>query len=220
MDSKKQERLHYLMSFNGGFLGVYAILNFCDLFGSAQTANMIYLVTDILGHNLAEFVLRAGGLLLYMCAVALAVWLPRHSTVNLRLLSICFDGLAALVLGFLPKGISPVLGLYPLFFAMAFQWSCFSGATGFNSSTIFSTNNLKQFTMASAELVLNRNKSHLPKAKFYGKTLLSFHSGVAVSYLLWLSFGLHTSWLCLLPLAAAFALELSACRESNESPAL
>ena len=88
------------------------------------------------------------------------------------------------------------------------------------SSTIFSTNNLKQFTMASAELVLNRNKSHLPKAKFYGKTLLSFHSGVAVSYLLWLSFGLHTSWLCLLPLAAAFALELSACRESNESPAL
>ena len=28
MDSKKQEQLHYLMSFNGGFLGVYAILNY------------------------------------------------------------------------------------------------------------------------------------------------------------------------------------------------
>ena len=48
---KYETPLHYTrylrVAFVGGFFGVYAILSFCDLFGNAQTANMIYFVTDL-----------------------------------------------------------------------------------------------------------------------------------------------------------------------------
>lgn len=203
MDETQQQeaRMHYLVSFIGGFFGVYAILNFCDFFGSSQTANLIYLVTSLLGHNLMQFLLRLGGLFLYMSAIILTVYLPKHSSVNLQRSSLIISALTALLLGFLPHTIDPVLGLYPLFFAMPFQWNSFKGAYGFASSSIFSTNNLRQFTMATTEVLLNKDNSHALKAKFYGKTLLSFHAGVGICYLLWLVFGMHTAWFCLIPIS-------------------
>ena len=41
--------IHYGMSLVGGMLGVYSILCFSAFFGSAQTANLIYIVTSLLG---------------------------------------------------------------------------------------------------------------------------------------------------------------------------
>ena len=41
------------------------------------------------------------------------------------------EAMAAVAVGCFPEDITPVLGLYPLFFAMAFQWNSFSGADGF-----------------------------------------------------------------------------------------
>ena len=38
-----ERRLHLNMTLIGGFFGGYAILNHSDLFGSAQTGNMISL---------------------------------------------------------------------------------------------------------------------------------------------------------------------------------
>ena len=77
-----ETRLHYTLSFIGGFLGVYAILARCDFLGSAQTSNMIYLVTGILGRNFYEVLLRVGAMLLYMTAVALTVYLPKHTKIS------------------------------------------------------------------------------------------------------------------------------------------
>lgn len=146
-----QQRLHFTMSFIGGFLAVYAVLCFAGLLGSAQTSNLILLTTDLLSANWMDFLLRIGGAILYMCAIALTVWLPRRCRTDLRRISVVLDMAAALVVGLFPEGIPPVLGLYPLFFAMAFQWNSFTGADGFVSSTIFSTNNFRQFSMALAE---------------------------------------------------------------------
>lgn len=196
-----QQRLHFTMSFIGGFLAVYAVLCFAGLLGSAQTSNLILLTTDLLSANWPDLLLRIGGAVLYMCAIALTVWLPRKCRTDLRRISVVLDMAAALVVGLFPEGIPPVLGLYPLFFAMAFQWNSFTGADGFVSSTIFSTNNFRQFSMALAETLSGR--SQLPKAAFFGKTLLSFHSGVAVSYLLWQLLGNRSAWMCLLPCALA-----------------
>ncbi len=36
--------LHFVMAFIGGYFGLYAIVARNDLFGSAQTSNLIYLV--------------------------------------------------------------------------------------------------------------------------------------------------------------------------------
>ena len=66
MEKKYEAPIHYLMSFIGGFFGVYSILNFCDFFGNAQTANMIYLITNLLGHNFSSALIRLGGVAVYM----------------------------------------------------------------------------------------------------------------------------------------------------------
>lgn len=194
-----ESRCHYLLAFTGGFLGVYALVTRCDVFGSAQTANLIYLVTAVIGHDFSAVLQRVGAVLVYMSAIALAVFLPKHSKVNLPLTSVAVTSAVAALMGFLPETVPPVIALYPVFFATAFQWTTFKGAGNFNSSTIFSTNNLKQFTMALTEVLLNKDPSHKQKAVFYGCTLLSFHSGVAVSFLLCLSFGIHASLFALIP---------------------
>ena len=51
MDEATLERhLHLTMTLIGGFMGGYAILNRHDVFGSAQTGNMISLAMDAVGH--------------------------------------------------------------------------------------------------------------------------------------------------------------------------
>ena len=74
--------LHFVMAFIGGYFGLYAIVARNDLFGSAQTSNLIYLVQDIVGGRPLDFVIRIGALVLYSTAVALSVWLPKHTAVN------------------------------------------------------------------------------------------------------------------------------------------
>lgn len=201
--AKYETTLHYIMAFIGGFFGVYTIITFCDLFGNAQTANLIYLVRDLVGRNYLDACSRLGGVLLFMSAIALTVYLPKHTRVNIQLLSLFFDAAAAVMAGLFPADIHPVTALYPFFFATAFQWNSFKGARGFNSSTLFSTNNLKQFTMAMTEVFLNKDKSHSVKARFFGLTLLSFHVGVACSCAARSLMGPKSIWCVLVPLCAA-----------------
>lgn len=200
---RAQRRIHFTMAFIGGFLGVYTILRFAGLFGSAQTANLIYLVTDLLGGSWTDMLFRLGGAALYMAGIALTVWLPLGPIRDLRRLSVGIDMAAALLVAFLPAGISPVLGLYPLFFAMAFQWNSFPGADGFVSSSIFSTNNFRQFTLALAQTAAGNDQRY--KADFFGKTLLSFHCGVGASFLCWRALGIPSVLLALAPCALAMA---------------
>ena len=191
------------MAFVGGFFGVYAILSFCNLFGNAQTANLIYFVTDLLGGDVKDAALRIGGMLLFMAAIVLTVYLPKHSRVNLQVMSVLLDAAAAVLVGLFPADIHPVLALYPFFFVTAFQWNSFRGAQGFASSTLFSTNNLKQFTMAVTEVFLNKDKTHTVKAKFFGCTLLFFHVGVACSFAARTLIGPRSIFCALLPLCIA-----------------
>jgi uncharacterized membrane protein YoaK (UPF0700 family) len=201
--NKLKYAIHFNAAFVGGFLGMYTIVNFNSLFGSAQTANLICLVRSLMDWNLTEMVQRFGGMLLYMAGIALTICIVRRSSVDLRLVSLLVDGTAAAISGFFPEDIPPILGLYPMFFAMAFQWNSFSFGDGFPSSTIFSTNNLRQFTISVTEFCLTHDGEHLKRLRLYGGTMLSFHSGVAVSYLIWKRFAGRTSWFCLLPIALA-----------------
>lgn len=132
-----QRRIHFTMAFIGGFLGVYTTLRFAGLFGSAQTANLIYLATDLLGGSWTDMLLRLGGAVLYMAGIALTVWLPLGPVRDLRRLSVGIDMAAAILVALLPAEISPVLGLYPLFFAMPFNGTAFLARTSSSAPAFF-----------------------------------------------------------------------------------
>ena len=195
--------IHYTLSFIGGYLGLYAIVSRADLFGNAQTANLLYLVRDLVGRNFSDMLLRFGALAVYMSVVILTVWIPAHFSMDLRYISIGVDICAISLLGFLPSKMSPVIALYPVFFAMPFQWCTFKAPGGYNSSTIFSTNNLRQFTSALTEFLMKKDPAQRDKAKFYGMTLLSFHTGAALSLLLYMACKLPGIWFCLVPALGA-----------------
>ena len=214
---KRDVQIHHLMAACGGFMGVYAIVSRMGVFGSAQTANLIELVCDILGRDPLEISYRVLALAIYIGAMVLFVVLEKRSSWDVKRVSIVIDLAAVAVSGFIPEGINPFAALYPVFFASSFQWCAFKGAGSYVSATIFSTNNLKQTVTAAVEACLSRRDGEVhdkmvQKALFFGGTLVCFHLGVAAGYGLWLLWGIRSIWACALPLCAC-ALLLAGCRE-------
>lgn len=218
MSKKYETATHYNMAMFGGFMAGFSVWNFFDMLGNAQTANMISIVCSITGGNFFEVLLRVIGLAVYFLGFAVSVIIVRYTKLNPKLLSIAFDACAIAVIALLPENLNKLFYLYPMFFAMSYQWTAFSGANGFVSSTIFSTNNLRQFSTSLVESICDKEKSKLKKTKFYGFTLLYFHIGVAiacVSSLLFGKFGAFTGIAPLIP-ATAMVLKQSQKVKSNK----
>lgn len=202
MEEKLEALTHYSMSVIGGFFGGFAVWNFMAILGNAQTANMIEMVTDIVGGNFWELLERSIGFFIYLLGFALSVALKRITKINIKYFSIVFDTIAILILAIFPhEKENIVISLYPIFFAMSFQWSVFGGAYGFSSSSIFSTNNLRQFSTAIFEYLFDKDKSHIKKAAFYGKTLLSYHLGVFLACISSVWLGILGVFFGLIPIA-------------------
>lgn len=207
--------IHHSAAVAGGYLGIYAILCRGDFLGNAQTANLIYLVHSLMGHNLTDAVLRLIAALLYMSGIALTVFVSKKYHGNLHILSLCVNAAAIVLLGLFPEEMNAVVGLFPIFFAMAVQWNSFPGAYGYVSSTIFSTNNLRQVAIALSEYAITHDRKQLHKAKFFAGTLLCFHIGVAISIIAHHFFGIHSVWLCYIPLALTGTLVCCECRTDS-----
>lgn len=205
--SERQEvMLHYIMSVVGGFIGCYTLQNRSDIFASAQTGNALKLVMDLLGGDLIQVLVRIFALLIYVFATALTVLLPKYTKINMHLFCILIDAAVLITIGFLPLQMDPIVALYPVFFMAAIQWNSFRGACGYLSSTVFSTNNIRQAALSFTSYLCDRNPGELHKMKFFLGTLLFFHAGAAVSFFASKFAGLRSSWFCLIPLAAAFFL--------------
>lgn len=174
--------LHHNMAMVGGFFACYAITTRVDFFGNAQTANLIHLTTALLGANMYEVLLRLIGLIIYVSAAMIYVFIIKKTSKDVRIISLIFDLIAILLLSIFPEDIHPIISLYPIFFAMSFQWNAFPGSYGYASSTIFSSNNTRQTSLALAEFLCDHDKKHLHKMFFFLGSLISFHIGVAVSY--------------------------------------
>ncbi len=190
---------HLSLSAVGGFFGAYAMLCHSDMMANAQTMNLLELLMATLRGEPRAILLHLGGLLIYLSGIMLTVFLPHRFGINVKRAVPVVDAAAAIVLGLLPDSVLGFVALYPIFFAMSFQWSAFSGARGYSSSCIFSTNNTKQATLAVAEYLNDGNRKHLGKAFFYGMTLLAFHLGAVASFFSVRSFGIKGAW-CNLPL--------------------
>ena len=170
----------------GGFFGCYAVLIHSGVMGNAQTVNLIELLLDALRGDL-------------------------HAV----LLSPVITAAAAVAVAFLPETLNVVVALYPIFFAMSIQWSSFGGARGFYSSTIFSTNNTKQTSLALANYLCDHDRAHLRKLKVFALTLLCFHIGAAAAYFA-VTWWYIRGALAVLPLIA-WAFFLSVCERRHEA---
>ena len=125
MDEATLERhLHLTMTLIGGFMGGYAILNRHDVFGSAQTGNMLSLAMDAVGHPDEQWFFRVLAMMIYIVSMAATVVISHKiSKINQKRLSILIDGAVLLVIGFYPAEMNPFVALFPIFFATAFQVS-------------------------------------------------------------------------------------------------
>lgn len=199
----------------GGFFGAYAVLVHSGVMGNAQTMNLLEMVIDLLRWQLPDMLLHLGALALYVLGTMLTVLLPHWCGADTHYLSPIVTAVAAVVLFFLPPELDPVVALYPVFFAMSIQWSSFAGARGFYSSTIFSTNNTKQTSLALANYLCDHDRAHLRKLKVFALTLLCFHIGAAAAYFA-VTWWYIRGALAVLPLIA-WAFFLSVCERRHEA---
>lgn len=200
--------LHSVMCGIGGFLGGYAILTRAGNLGSAQTANMIELVLHLAGRSYTDFALRIIGLILYASAFVFVTYLTKRTNIFIQRYAILVDACGMMILSLIPADVDPIIGLLPLFFMMSTQWSVFHGIGEYNSSTIFSTNNLRQMTISLTEYCMEHELKKLKRAKFFGNSLVWYHVGVLIAFFACKFFAVY-GVLCALPAtAAAFCLTL------------
>ncbi len=206
MSTKEQTETaaHHAMAVVGGFMGVYALMTRHETFGSSETSNLIYLTLAGLNGSFFSFAIRLGATLCYILGIVFATLIPKYlKKWDFRYLSIGIDAVACLVLGVIPKGVDPVLALYPMFFATSIQWLAYTQAAGYNSATIFSTNNLRQCFAGLTEYLHSQEKTYFQKFLFYGGTLVCFHVGVIYCWFCMELWGIKSIYACLLPLTSA-----------------
>ena len=191
---------HHIMAILGGFMACYAVLLRMDFIGNAQTSNMIYIVLALLGNNLLEVLIRVGGVLLYMISTIFFVLVKNKSSIDCKYWSMAISSVASILLSIIPENFNPVLALYPIFFAMAFQWNAFPGNKEYTSSTIFSTNNLRQVSLSIGEYFIEHKQKSLEKLAFFTGTILCFHLGVMISYFCVTKFCIQAIWFAFIPL--------------------
>lgn len=178
---------------------------------------MVSLAMDAVGHADEEWFFRIIALIIYVASVSLTVILSHKiSKMSQKRLSILIDGAVLLIIGFYPAEMNPFVALFPIFFATAFQWCSFKGADGFASSSIFCSNNLRQCVTGFTEYLCSKDEQSLHRGIYFGKVLLSFYGGVAVSFLATQILDLKASWIGILPTVSAFLLcnvEYGRCKE-------
>lgn len=207
MNRKPDWWLHRIVSFIGGYAGIYTIMIRTNL-GAAQTLNMLEIVKTFLGRNPAECMVHLTGVMLYAGAIFGVTLLSKKSRINMKLFSMIINIIGFMILGLLPENINSYIGVYPVFIMMSVQWVVFGGLNGYNSSPIFSTNNLRQMVSAMAEYVCDHKPEQLDKAKYFGGTLISFHIGAAVGYFICESIGIYASFFGIIPCLIVSAVEI------------
>lgn len=198
--------IHLNMSLIGGFFGGYAISFRHDIFGSAQTANLIKMLSNIVHGNFYEAMILFGAFVIYAEVLILACVIPHYVKYSFRSICVVIEFFAIIVIGLLPKGINDAIALYPMFAITAFQWSFFTGNREFNSATIFSTNNIKQTIIGAAEYLRTGDEKQKRRFSFYGRTILFFYMGVVLGILSVILVGEKGIWICDIAVLSAYVL--------------
>ena len=199
---------HLSFALVGGFFGAHAILGPGGIFGNAQTVNLLETLFSAFRGDFLSMALHLAALAFYMLGVMAAVLLKEKFHQDTARISPLLSAVCAFWLGLLPFGLHPAVYLYPIFLAMSFQWTAFTGARGYVSSTIFSTNNVKQASIGLARYLSDGQRHHLRRTGFFCLTLLIFHVGAAMGALSVHILPRFAAWLALPLIALSYAAVL------------
>ena len=203
---RRQRLTHYAASSIGGFLGGYTILNHADIFSNAQTCNLITLVQDLVKGDLTFVAFIFISFLVYCGGNVFYVLVRRKVRISMKIVSLICTCAAVIIVGALPFVRNDYIACYPIIFAAPIQWNAFKIAGGNSSSTIFSSNNVRQAAMLTTNYFISKDRKTLANAKFYWLTLLSFHLGVAFSCAVSLWLGVYAIWFAFVPIFATAAM--------------
>lgn len=196
---KAEAWVHWNMAFVGGVLGVYAILLHMGNFGSAQTGNLMEMADSLISGEWQDVLLRFLTLPCFGAGVVAAYLLSNDTKVNVRKLALILDALGMLAASLIP--LKPVMvGLYPIFFCSAFQWGVFSSTNGYNSATIFSSNNFKQAVLGWTQYIRTKDREFKQKAILYTNTVVFFFVGACYGAWAVHLLEIHAVYLGFLPL--------------------
>lgn len=173
------------------------------MFGSAETSNMILLVNDLLNRDLFHIIIRIISLIVYAGGIVASLWMSKYHSSLQKMICIAIDAVAAIVLILIPTDAHPVMALYPVAFAMSVQWCTFRGVGKNSSATTFSTGNFRQLVSNIFNYSTEREREYLSNIKFYILTMLSFHFGIALGYILKPYILHHSICLVYIPLLSA-----------------
>ena len=196
---------HHAAGMIGGFWGGYTVFNHMDIFGNAQTGNLLKMVLDLCKGDLTFVGFMALSFLIYCGGNVFYVLVRRRVRVSMKIVSLICSAVAVVVVGALPFVRNDFVACYPLIFVAPIQWNAFKIAGGNSSSTIFSSNNVRQAAILTTNFALTKDRKTGGRAAFYWLTLLSFHIGVALSCLTSLWIGVHGIWFCFVPIALTVA---------------
>ncbi|MBQ7090328.1 MAG: DUF1275 domain-containing protein [Clostridia bacterium] len=199
----KETRLHHSVAVIGGFMGIYAVL-LRGALGSSATSNLLLVTEAFLKWDLKNFLLYGGAILCLIAGISLAT-MGKHicKRVDFRWAVLAVQAVACVGLALIPQNAPALPALYPLFFATAMQWVAFSSAAGFQSSTVFSTNNLRQAVSGVVEYACTRDHAHMKRARFFGGSLLSYFIGSLLGFGAIRLAGAYGILFCLIPVLAS-----------------
>jgi len=203
---RRQRSVHYAASAIGGFWGGYTILNYMDIFANAQTGNLIKLVLGVTHGDFRFAPFMALGFLIYCGGNVFYVLVRRRVKISMKIVSLLCAAAAVALVGVLSLVSGGFVVCYPIMFAAPIQWNAFKIADGNASSTIFSSNNVRQASILTTNYFLDRTAANAAKARFYWLTLLSFHMGVALAGVTGLLFCASSIWFCYLPIGLTAVL--------------
>ncbi len=206
---------HHAAGMIGGFWGGYTVFNHMDIFGNAQTGNLLKMVLDLCKGDLTFVGFMALSFLIYCGGNVFYVLVHRRVRVSMKIVSLICSAVAVAVVGALPFVRNDFVACYPLIFVAPIQWNAFKIAGGNSSSTIFSSNNVRQAAILTTNFVLTRDRETGLKARFYWVTLLSFYLGVAFAGWTSILFGVLSIWFCYVPIALTAAAYLFYLHEKN-----
>ena len=193
---KKQKTLHHAVSLIGGLMAGYTIFNHLDIMANAQTGNLVKLVLSACSGNLGSIGFMILLFLVYAASNAFYAVCRRYSRLSMKIISFLLTAAAIPLVSALCLSGNPYLSVLPIVFAMPVQWNAFKTAGGNSSSTIFSSNNVRQAVIQLTTYIMDRDAKSARNARFYWATLLFFHIGVATSCLCSLVFAAQSIWFC------------------------
>jgi len=207
--------LHYIMSLIGGFLGTYALLLRGGNFGSAQTGNFLEAMISLSEGDFTSVAIRAGGGIVYASALIFSYLLSNCTNVNMKTMVLKVEVVGLLIAAMIPETADPILALYPIFAMMSFQWGTYSGAKGYNSASIFTTNNFKQCVLGWTQYIHQHDPKAKEKACLYTFTVFSFLGGALLGAVSTEYLGTYAAFICYVPLFAAYTVLLCSQRSAE-----